>query len=48
MVNREESSPVEVILRLLADHQRDPHHSDLCALCRDSLATIQKLRNTTN
>lgn len=44
MIDREEPSTVEVILRLLADHQREPHHSDKCGLCRDSLAAIQKLR----
>lgn len=44
MVDREEATPIEVILRLLADHQREPHHSDMCGLCRDSLAAIQKLR----
>lgn len=29
-----------ILARLLAEHQRTPHHSDMCALCRDAAADV--------
>lgn len=41
---RTQSAPVaapDLLRRLLADHQRTPHHADLCALCREMQAAIE-------
>lgn len=29
-----------ILARLLAEHQRTPHHSDMCDLCRDAAAEL--------
>lgn len=43
MHDRETPAVLDVMLRLLADHQSDPHHCDVCKLCQDAQSAIALL-----